>query len=160
QLVQDYIKGLIHEKAAAIDYGFFESPEYHDEFQNANGQASNRILSLLNTLGGLIQSLITFISISGILVRYSAWLPAMLLINAGPALYVLLKQNRRYHAWWEETTPDRRRSAYLDGVLTSQISAAEMRLYDSGEYFGSKYRELIVRMRSEGLRMTRQRIFS
>src|SRR5262249_26962593 len=43
QLVQDYIKGLIHQKAASIDYAFFESPEYHDQMHQANSQAGTRI---------------------------------------------------------------------------------------------------------------------
>src|SRR5207245_6256142 len=85
QLVQDHIKGLIHEKAASIDYGFFESPEYHDHMHQANSQAGTRILGLLGILGGLGQSAITFVSISVILVRYSAWLPALLLLTTVPA---------------------------------------------------------------------------
>jgi ATP-binding cassette subfamily B protein len=160
QLVQDYIKSLIHEKAAAIDYSFYESPEYHDEFHHANSQASTRILSLLGTIGGLGQSLVTFASISGILMRYSVWLPALLIVTSVPAFYVLLKQNIRHHAWWKATMPDRRRSAYLDAVITSQMAAAEVRLYDIGLYLTGRYRELVGRMRAEELEMVRRRIFS
>jgi ATP-binding cassette, subfamily B, bacterial len=158
QLVQDHIKSLIHAKAASIDYGFFESPDYHDQMHQANSQAGTRILSLLATMGSLGQSTITFVSISMILIRYSAWLPVVLLVTSGPAFYLLLKENRRHHSWWQETTPDRRRSVYLDAVLTSQFSAAEVRLNDLGEYFTDKYRQLVGRMRNEELTLKRQRI--
>ena len=69
QLVQDHIKELIHDKAASIDYGFFESPAYHDQLNQANSQASMRTLGMLKTLGGIAQSVVTFVSISVILVR-------------------------------------------------------------------------------------------
>ena len=160
QLVQDYIRGLIHEKAAAIDFGFFESPEYHDQLSHANAQASPRVLGLLGTLGGLAQGLITFASISLILARYSVWLPPLLLATSIPAFVVLFRQNRRYHAWWTERTPDRRRVMYFDTVLTSQFSAAEVRLNESGNYFGSKFRELAACLRREELVLTRGRIFA
>jgi len=158
QMVQDHIKGLIHEKSASIDYSYFESPEYFDQFHQANTQASTRTLNLLRNLGALLQSTVTFVSILAILMRYSVWLPLLLLVSSLPAFFVLLRQNRRYHAWWQEMTPDRRWSMYFDNVLTSQGAAAEVRLNDMGDYFTSKHRLLRDRMRRDELRFTRQRI--
>ncbi len=158
QMVQDHIKGLIHEKSAGIDYSFFESPEYFDQFHQANTQASTRTLNLLRNLGALLQSAVTFVSILAILMRYSIWLPVLLLVSSVPAFFVLLRQNRRYHAWWKEVTPDRRWSMYFDNVLTSQGAAAEVRLNDLGDYFSTRHRLLRDRMRQEELRLTRQRI--
>src|SRR5262249_32208342 len=151
QLVQDHIKGLIHEKAAAIDYAFFESPEYHDQMHQANSQAGTRILGLLNTLGSLGQGTLTFVSISFILTRYSVWLPALLAASSVPAFGLLRRENSGYHAWWTATTPGRRLSAYFDYVLTSQVAAGEIRLNDLGDYFTEKYRVLVGRMRGEEL---------
>src|SRR4029077_2746893 len=100
QLVQDHLKGLIHAKATSIDFGFFESPEYHDQLHQANSQASNRVLGLLKHFSALGQSAITLVSISFILLRYSVWLPVLLLVTSLPAFLVVLAQNRRYHRWW------------------------------------------------------------
>jgi ATP-binding cassette subfamily B protein len=160
QLVQDHIKGLIHAKAAAVDYSFFESPEYFDQFHQANSQASSRTLNLLRNIGALLQSTVTFACIAGILLRYSVWLPLLLLVSSVPAFYVLLRHNRRYHAWWKEMTSDRRWAAYLDNVLTSQGAAAEIRINDLGEYFDGKHRVLLDHLRREELKLTRQRVFA
>ena len=157
QLVQDYLKGLIHDKAAAIDYGFFESPEYHDHLHQATSQASQRTLGLLKNLGALAQSTVTFVTISVILLRYSVWLPVLLLVTSLPAFYVVLAQNRRYHQWWTDTTSDRRWTGYLDSVLTSQNAAAEIRLNDLGEYFSNKHQTLLRRLRQEALDLTTRR---
>jgi ATP-binding cassette subfamily B protein len=160
QMVQDHIKCLLQDKAASVDYSFFESPEYHDQFQQANSQASVRTLNLLRNLSVLAESAVTFVSISLILMRYSIWLPLLLLASSVPAFYVLLAQNRRYHAWWTAGTSDRRWAGYLDGVLTSQNAAAEVRINDLGAYFSSKHRAILQRMRREQLDLTRQKIFA
>jgi ATP-binding cassette subfamily B protein len=160
QMVQDHIKGLIHAKAASVDFAFFESPEYFDQFQQANSQASMRTQNLLKNIGGLAQSAVTFISIGVILLRYSVWLPVLLLASSGPAFFVLLRHNRRYHEWWKETTSNRRWTNYLDGVLTSQGAAAEMRIYDLAEYFIAKHRKILTQMRRETLDLTRRRVLA
>jgi len=158
--VQDHIKGLIHEKSASVDFAFFESPEYFDQFQQANSQAGTRTLNLLKNIGGLAQSAVTFISIGAILLRYSLWLPVLLLASSGPAFWVLLRHNRRYHAWWKAMTSNRRWANYLDSVLTAQVAAAEMRLYDLAEYFIAKHRKIRNQMRREELSLTRRRILA
>ncbi len=157
QMVEDHVKALIHEKSASIDYGFFESPEYFDQYHQASTQASSRTLGLLKNLIGLLQSAITFLGILAILLRYSVWLPLLLFVSSVPAFYVLLRHNRRYHAWWTEMTPDRRRAAYFDGVLTSQGGAAEVRINDLGDYLSSKHREIVNRMRHDELVFVRRR---
>jgi ATP-binding cassette subfamily B protein len=160
QMVQDHIKGLIHEKASSVDYAFFESPEYFDQFQQANSQASVRTLNLLRNIGGLAQSAVTFVSIAVILLRYSFWLPILLLASSGPAFWVLMRHNRRYHAWWKDMTSNRRWATYLDGVLTSQGAAAEMRIYDLAEFFITKHRTIRNQMRREELDLARRRILA
>lgn len=159
QLVQDHVKALIHAKSTSIDYGFFESPEYHDQLHQANSQASNRVLGLLKNFSALGQSAVTFISISIVLIKnYSVWLPVLLLVTSLPAFLVVLAQNRRHHRWWKETTTDRRWNGYFDSLLTAQQAAAEIRLNDLGEYFTAKHETLVRRLRKESLHLASQRI--
>ncbi len=98
ELVRDYLKGLIHERAIAVDYKFYESPEYYDLLEQANSQAGGRSLSLLQNVGGLLQGSITFLTIAAILTRYSLLLPFVLVLSTLPALYVVIRYNRKYHA--------------------------------------------------------------
>lgn len=156
ELVQDHVKGLIHEKAEAADYGFFESPEFYDRLEQANGQAGGRTLSLLQSLASTLQSGVTFISFAAILTAYSVFLPFVLVLSALPALYVVVRHNRRYHRWWTRTTPDRRWAQYFDLMLTIQAAAAEVRINDMGGYFRSNYRELRRRLRKERISLVRQ----
>jgi len=57
---------------------------------------------------------VTFISIGAILLRYSLWLP-VLLLAAVDRLFRLAAAQRRYHEWWKETTSNRRWTNYSMG---------------------------------------------
>lgn len=155
EVVQDELKALIHEKAVAVDYGFYESSEYFDLLQEANAQGTSRTLSVLRNLGLLVQHTITFASIALILAAYSAWLPLVLLVGTLPAVYLIVWHNRKYHAWWKDTTRARRWTNYLDVLFIEPRFAAEMRLYDLGKHFMNEYQTTRYRLRTERLRMLR-----
>jgi ATP-binding cassette, subfamily B, bacterial len=155
ELVRDHLTALVHEKSLAVDLAFYESPEYHDQLERARTDLSSRPLALLESVGGLLQNSITLLAMAMLLIPYGVWLPFVLFISTIPAFYVVLHFNRRYHRWWEQTTPDRRRAQYYDMMLTHSAVAAELRLFDLGSYFKSSYQMLRRRMRIECLTFTR-----
>jgi ATP-binding cassette subfamily B protein len=108
-------------------------------------------LALLESCGGLLQNGITFLAMAAVLAPYSAWLPLILLASTLPALFIVLRFDRRYHRWWQKTTADRRRVQYYDMMLTSSHAAGEVRLFALGGYFQTAYRQLRGRLRSERL---------
>jgi ATP-binding cassette, subfamily B, bacterial len=110
ELVRDHLSTLVHEKSLAVDLAFYESPEYHDQLERARTDLSSRPLALLESMGGLVQNSITLLAMAMLLIPYGVWLPFILFISTIPAFYVVLHFNRRYHHWWEQTTPDRRRA--------------------------------------------------
>jgi ATP-binding cassette, subfamily B, bacterial len=155
ELVRDHLSALIHEKSIAVDLAFYESPEYHDRLERARNDLSSRPLALLESLGSLVQSSITLFAMATLLIPYGVWLPWILVISTIPALFVVVNFNRRYHRWWEETTPDRRRAQYYDMMLTHSGVAAELRLFDLGYHFQSAYQSLRRQMRIDRLKLTR-----
>ena len=155
ELIRDHLSALIHEKSAAADLAFYESPEYHDSLERARNELSSRPLALLENGGVLLQNIVTLLAIAGLLVPYGAWLPLALALSTAPALFVVLRYNLRYDRWWEQTTPDRRRANYYDSMLTSSPVAPELRLFDLGPYFQFAYQHLRGRLRTERLKFTR-----
>lgn len=156
ELVQDHIKGLIHEKAARVDYGFYESADYYDQLEQANSQASGRTLSLMQNLGGVLQGTVSLLSIAAILFSYSIWLPVALIVSTLPAFPILLHHNRKYHTWWKRMTENRRWAQYFDVMLTLQSAAAEVRINNLGPFFTSSYQKLRKRLRTERLTLMRK----
>lgn len=157
ELVHDRIAGLIHRKSVAVDLAFYESPDFFDRLDRARSDAASRSISLLESTGSLLQNTITLLAMSAVLAMYGILLPIMLILSTIPALFMVMRYNRRYHRWWERRTTDRRWLAYFDGVLTHRDAAAELRLFDSAEHFRSAYRSLRNSLRIEGTRLIRNR---
>lgn len=156
ELIQDHAKRLIHTQAGAIDLEYFETPQYYDEMARASQQAQTRSVSVLEGLGGLLQNAVTLVAISGLLLAYSVWLPVALLLSTLPALLVVVRHQRRHHAWWEASTETRRWVEYYDLVLTLRQFAAELRIYALNGHFQESYRELRRWLREGQLRLLRQ----
>lgn len=158
ELVRDYIKALLHAKSTTVDYSLFESAEYYNQLEQANTQSSTQALSLLQNIGGVLQSLITFVAIGVLLLTYSGWLPLILLVSTLPALYVVVRYNGVQHDWWQKTTPDRRWAEYFDMLVTTRMSAAEMRALGTGDFFQSQYQRVRKRLREERLKLFQKQI--
>lgn len=160
ELVQDYISALVHKKSVAVDIAFYESSEYYDHLNRARSDASSRSLALLENSGSLLQNSITFVAMAAILLAYGIWLPAFLLLSTLPAFYIVLRLNRRYHQWWQQTTTDRRWLQYYDVLLTNDAIAPEIRLFALGSYFQSAYQTLRQRLRTERLQLVKEQTLS
>jgi ATP-binding cassette subfamily B protein len=153
ELVRDCISSLVHQQSVAVDFSFYELPEYHDRLHQARSDASSRPLALLESSGSLVQNSITLLAMAAVLLSYAIWLPLVLFLSALPAFAIALRFNRRYHRWWQQTTPDRRRADYYELLLTNSVSAAEVRLFDLGDRFESAYQSLRQRLRRERLKL-------
>jgi ATP-binding cassette, subfamily B, bacterial len=151
ELVQDHMKRLIHAKAVEVDFAFYENSQYYDRLEQANTQATGRSLALLQNIGGVLQGVVTLLSISVILITYSILLPLVLVVSTLPALYVVVRHNQYYHDWWHRTTADRRWAGYFDSMLTVQLAAAEVRIFNLGNFFSTNYQVLRKRLRNERL---------
>jgi ATP-binding cassette subfamily B protein len=155
ELVQDHITKLIHGQSLGIDLGFYESPDFYDHLHRAREDSSNRPVALVESTGSLVQSGVTLIAMSIVLLHFGLWIPLALVLSALPALYIAVRYTIRQHAWSVQTTADRRHVNYFSWCLTSKDVAAEVRLFGLGSYFQSCYRSLREKLRSQRLRLMR-----
>lgn len=160
ELVGDHVKSLVHRKAAEVDFGFYESAHYHDQLEQVNTQANGRVLQLLRNIGGLLQALVTLLSISAILLQYSVWIPLVLIVSTLPAFLVVVRHNKKYHSWWERSTPRRRLAQYFDLMVTLDASAAEVRINNTGGFFRERYRKLRKALREERLDLLKRQVLA
>ena len=153
EYLRDHIKALIHDKAVEVDLAFYESPAYYDHMAMAADEADGKTLSLLQSLGQMIQSSVTLIGVAVLLLPYAWWLPFALLASTLPALWVVLVHRRLHHAWWEDTAPERRWVNYFSRILTFPFSAPEIRLFGLGTHFQEQYRDLRAGLRDGLIRL-------
>lgn len=156
ELVSDHVRGLIQQRAALVDLAFYESPDYNDQLHRARSEALTRPANLVENLGHLVQSSLTLVAMSVVLLRFGWWLPLVLILSTLPAFAVLLRHLVRQHQWRMRTTVDHRRTNYYDYLLTSREAFPEVRLFDLGGHFRDLFRMLRTRLRSESLDLARQ----
>lgn len=156
ELTQDAINNLIHQQALALDLAFYESPDYYDRLHRAKVDAQNRPVALLENLGNLAQSGLTFVAMTGLLFSFGWWLPVMLLIGVAPALWVVVRQTRRANEWLQRTTSARRRVNYYDELMVDSNAVAEFRLFNTGPYFQQAFQRLRRQLREERFDLVRQ----
>ncbi len=157
QHVEDHIQKLIHDQAGSLDLAFYESSDYYDTLNQASNKASSKSLEVLQQLGGLLQNGITLVTIAAILVPYGLWIPLVLIFSTLPALYVVVKHNRKYHDWWERRTMDQRRARYYDMMLTYDFAAQEIRAFDLSDHFAEAYSDVREWLRGERIELEKNK---
>ena len=155
--VSDYIQERIHEQAGSLDLAFYESSDYYDTLNQASSRASSKSLEVLQQLGSFLQNGITLVAIAVLLVPYGLWIPLVLLLSTLPALYVVVKHNRKYHDWWEQRTMEQRRAQYYDLMLTRDFAAQEIRAFDLGDHFTQAYSDLREWLRGERIELQKNK---
>ncbi len=160
ELVQDYMSALVHEKAVTVDLAYYENPDYHDRLERARSDASGRSLALLENGGGLLQNAITLVAMGSLLIPLGWWLPFVLFFSTLPVFFVIVRFHKRYHRWWVQTIPQRRRAKYYEWMLTFSDMAAEFRLFNLGRHFKEGYQRIRGEMRSEQLALSRSQTFA
>ncbi len=155
--VEDHIQKLIHDQAGRLDLAFYESSDYYDTLNQASSKASSKSLEVLQQLGGFLQNGITLVTIAAILVPYGLWIPLVLIFSTLPALYVVVKHNRKYHNWWERRTIDQRRARYYDMMLTYDFAAQEIRAFDLGDHFAEAYSDVRKWLRGERIELEKNK---
>ena len=84
-----------------------------------------------------------------ILIPYAWWLPLVLIVSTLPALFVVMRYTLREHDWHVRTTPLERKAWYYGYLLTAHDTAAELRLFNLGQYFIDRFRSIRERLRGE-----------
>ncbi|MFN0121635.1 MAG: ABC transporter ATP-binding protein [Blastocatellia bacterium] len=153
ELLRDHIAMLIQRQSVAADYGFYENADFYDHLHRARDEATHRPITLIDSLGSLLQNGLTLLAIMVTLMPYGWWLPLSLVIGTAPALLVVMRYTLRQHEWRQRVTQDRRRAWYFYKTLTTADTAAEVRLFELGAYFQTAYEQLTTRLRHEFLRM-------
>jgi len=156
EYVQDEVHRLIHAQALRVDLAFYDDPDSYDRLYRAQVDAISQPLSLLESLGALVQNGFGFLVLAGILWTYAAWLPTLLVFTAVPGLLLVARQILKEHRWQIEHTFEQRRARYLDWMITDQGAAAELRLFGIGPFHRKAFEHLRETLRSGKLRLVQQ----
>ena len=146
QLIQlqlaNRIRGEIIEKALTLDLAFFEHPDFYDRLQNARRESGYKPVDLINDTFLIVQNTITLISFAVLLLRFSPWLVIILLAASIPAFIAETRFSEEGFRLLTRRAPETRQINYLARLLTEDISAKEIKLFNLGDTLLTRYMTL------------------
>ena len=137
---------MILEKALTLDLQHFEDSEFYDKLTRARREASSRPLSLVMRTFGLVQNGISLVSYGTLLIHFSPWAVAVLLLAGLPAFIAEAKFSGDAFRLFRWRSPETRMQMYLETVLAREDHAKEVKLYGLGERLLQRYRSIFNKL--------------
>jgi ATP-binding cassette subfamily B protein len=157
--LESYMYGLLHAKAIKLDLIYFERPDYFDCLTRASREAPWRPNSILNNVISMFRGLLSLILIAGVLV-FLHWTIALLLFAVNiPGIWLRFYYAGILYNFQKEQTPEARKTAYFNWLLTGDRPSRELRLFGLGNYFISLFKKSFLKTKEEEIRITRKRTF-
>jgi ATP-binding cassette subfamily B protein len=158
--VTDAVADILHAQSIAVDLAYYEDPGYYDTLHRAQREAPYRPTRIVNGLIQIGQNGIALAGIVGLLFSFNGFLALILFLAALPGAFARLLHSRRLYRFEQAQTEKERRAWYNHNVLTDAQHAKELRLFNLGALFRSRYRELREQIRAGRLALSRVRVLS
>src|SRR5690606_22528120 len=151
------VKVMILEKALTLELRHFEDSEFYDKLTRARREASSRPLSLVMRRFGLVQNAISLVSFGALLVKFSPWAVAVLLLAGLPAFVAEAKFSGDAFRLFRWRSPETRMQMYLETVIAREDHVKEVKLFGLGERLLRRYRDIFNRLYSQDRALTIRR---
>ncbi len=148
---------MILEKALTLDLAHFENSDFYDKLTRARREASSRPLSLVMRTFGLAQNAISLISYATLLVKFSPWAVAVLIVAGLPAFLAEAKFSGDAFRLFLWRSPETRMQLYLETVLAREDHVKEVKLFGLGPLFLERYRAIFRKLYKEDRDLTLRR---
>jgi len=152
-----YMYELLHSKAIKLDLINFERPEYFDCLTRASREAPWRPNSILNNLVSLLRGILSLILMAGLILTLHWALAVLLLVANIPGIWLRLHYADILYNVQRKQTPEARKSAYFNWLLTGDRPSRELRLFGLGNYFISLFKKSFLKQKEEEIRIIRRR---
>jgi ATP-binding cassette subfamily B protein len=167
----DYLDALLADKytrhisirvmkhAAELDLIAYEDPVFYDRLERARVQATDR-LGMIQSIGRLVQQVITAASLSVSILLFSPWLLLLLIVGILPAFFgeshfAFLGYARNFRQ-----TPVRRELDYLRVLGGSREAAKELKLFGLKGFLVERFTRLSDQLYRENVDLARRRLIA
>ena len=145
--------------AAALDLATYEDPVFYDRLERARVQATDR-LGMIQSIGRLVQQVITAVSLSVSIIVFSPWLLLLLILGVIPAFLGESHFAFLGYATNFRQTPIRRQLDYLRVLGGSREAAKELKLFGLKEFLIERFTRLSDQIYRENIGLARRRLIA
>ncbi|MGA8764190.1 MAG: ABC transporter ATP-binding protein [Candidatus Sulfotelmatobacter sp.] len=152
-----HVSVLVMKHAAQLDLTAYEDPVFYDRLERARVQATDR-LGMIQSIGRLVQQVITTASLSISIMLFSPWLMLMLVAGVIPAFlgeshFAFLGYAKNFRQ-----TPIRRQLDYLRVLGGSKEAAKELKLFGLAHFLTQRFSRLSSQIYDEDVALARRRL--
>jgi ATP-binding cassette subfamily B protein len=148
---EDHMYDLLHSKASRLDLINFENPEYYDCLSRATSEATWRPNSIVNNIVSILRSLLSILLMAGLIFSFNRLLALLLIIANIPGIWLKLHYAEVLYNFHRRQTPEARKTAYYNWLLTGDRPSRELRLFGLGNYFRELFRKSFLKQKEEEL---------
>lgn len=156
-LLGQKVNVLILQKALTLDLAHFEDSEFYDKMTRARREASSRPLSLVSRTFNIVQNAISLVTYGWLLLQFSFWTVAVLLLSALPAFIAETRFAGEAFRLFRWRTPETREQNYLEFLIANESPAMEVQLYQLGSKLLDRYHSIFNRLFGEDRDLTIRR---
>ena len=154
-----YVSIEVMQHAAGLDLIAYEDPVFYDRLDRARVQATDR-LGMIQSIGRLVQQMITAASLSVAILLFSPWLLLLLIAGIIPAFlgeshFAFLGYARNFRQ-----TPIRRELDYLRMLGGSREAAKELKLFGLKDFLIERFTRLSDLIYRENVDLARRRLIA
>jgi ATP-binding cassette, subfamily B, bacterial len=151
-----YVSIRVMEHAASLDLIAYEDPVFYDRLERARVQATDR-LGMIQSIGRLVQQVVTTISLSISIILFSPWLLLLLVAGVLPAFlgethFAFLGYAKNFRQ-----TPIKRQLDYLRVLGGSKEAAKELKLFGLRGFLVNRFTRLSDQIYVEDVDLARRR---
>ncbi len=144
ELVSNHIRLKIIGKARTIDTASFDTPEFYQKLENANREAGNRPIQILNSTLGIMSTLISTFSFVTALVAISPVAPIIVVAMSIPSAIVNFVYRRKNADYLFRRSKERRKLNYFSNIMCSKDHVKEVRMFGMSDLLIGKYKEVFA----------------
>jgi len=161
-LADNYMRHVsiqVMKHAAELDLIAYEDPVFYDRLERARVQATDR-LGMIQSMGRLVQQIVTTVSLSVSIVVFSPWLLLLLIAGTVPAFlgeshFAFLSYAKNFRQ-----TPIRRQLDYLRVLGGSKEAAKELKLFGLKDFLTERFTQLSNQIYAEDVALARRRLLA
>ncbi len=152
-----YVSIEVMRHAASLDLAAYEDPVFYDRLERARVQATDR-LGMIQSVGRLLQQIVTTLSLSISIVYFSPWLLLLLIAGVVPAFlgeshFAFLEYAKNFRQ-----TPIRRNLDYLRILGGSKEAAKELKLFGLSSFLTERFTTLSNNIYGENVELSKRRL--
>ena len=132
----------IIKKANNLSLKDFEDSDTYDKVTRAKNEASSTPYQIFTAILVLISSFVTFIASLSVLMQWKPWIICFLIISPVISSYNFIKLGNLQYKVIRQRANKSRLSWYYSFLSTYDVGAKEIRIYNLGDYFLNKYKDI------------------